>query len=83
MPLNLIVHPKTLIQINEIGAATQQNMLAVVQQIIGCRIIKARGSTTKPHACFNEGDFLPGISKSKCCGNTSQTAAEDEGVAMV
>jgi hypothetical protein len=47
VPANLVLHAGTLVKIEQIGATSQQNMLAIIHHLASARMLIGRSAPTK------------------------------------
>src|SRR5438552_11236813 len=57
MPINAVRFTNTLIEIDQVRAASQQNVLAIVQKFAGLRIFERTGAAPKNSPRFKESDI--------------------------
>ena len=76
-PADLIADAKPLIKLNQISAASQQKMLAVIQDFTGPRMFIGRRSPSDVRALFEDCDLESGISQRAARSQASQATADD------
>src|SRR4029077_8910168 len=55
-PANLVLNSDTLVELNQVGAAAEQNVLAVVHHFASARMLIGRGPSAKIRAPLEEGN---------------------------
>ena len=76
-PADLIADAQPLIKLNQIGAASQQKMLAIIQDFAGSWMFIGRRSASDVRAFFEYCDLESGISQRAARSEASQATADD------
>lgn len=76
-PLNFVIYSKLLIEMDEIGAAAEQDVLAVVHHLAGAGMLIGRGASANVGASLKDCDLKTRIGKRAAGGQSGKTAADD------
>src|SRR3569833_2691774 len=76
VPLDLVLNTEALVEVDQVRAATEQYVLAVVHDFTRCRMFVRRSSTAKIRLALEECDFVPGICQRAPRGKTKKSAAD-------
>ena len=77
MPLDCVEHPQTVVQVDQIGAATHQHVLAVVDELTASGIDEAGRSSAENLSALDDDWLTVGLGELKGRGNSRQAAADD------
>src|SRR6185437_4510548 len=75
IPANLIFHANTLIELNDIRASAEQNMLAVVHHFSGAGMFVGGSAAAQVRTLFEEGDAETADRQSASGGQSREAAA--------
>src|SRR3569833_1215904 len=77
VPLDLVLNTEALVEVDQVRAATEQHVLAVVHDFTRCRMFVRRSSTAKIRLALEECDLVPGIGQRAPRCKTSESAPDD------
>src|SRR5271163_3221979 len=77
IPANLVLDSGAPVKIEQVRAATEQHMLAVVDNLSGARVLIGRCAPTEIGAAFKERDAKSGIGQSASGSKTRESASGD------
>ncbi len=75
-PADFFANAQTLIKFNEICAATQQKMLAIIQHLARAWMFIRGGAATNIRTSLKKRDLESHVSQSTACGKSGQPAAD-------
>ena len=73
-----LLHADAAIKVDQVGAATEQDVLTIVQFLAALRIVKRTGPSTQRAASLEQRDLRPGGFERDRRRHTRQAAADDE-----
>src|SRR5215510_5919754 len=76
-PLNLIADAKLLVEVDQVGAAAEQHMLAVVHYFAGTRMFIRRRAPAHIRTALEQRDVKIGTSKRTAGGQPGETGANN------
>ena len=77
VPVDLIEHPKTIVQVDQVGAAPHQHVLAVVDDLTASWIDEAGRSSTQDLSGLDDDRLAVGVGKLQGRGDPRQAPADD------
>ena len=77
VPANLLLNAETAIEVNEIGAATEKNVLAVVDHLAGAGKLVRRRAATEVGAALEELDVITSVSQRARRRQSGKAPADD------
>ena len=77
VPANLIGDADALVELDEVGADAEENMLAVVDHFAGSGMLVGGGASAKIGTALEERDAETGVGKSAGGGEAGESAAGD------
>ena len=77
VPSNLVSDSGTRVKIEQIGTATKQDMLAIVDYFACARMLIGRGATAEKRPALEERDSKTGIGKCAACSESGQASTDD------
>src|SRR5882672_1614396 len=77
IPADLVLYSQTLVKLNEVGAAPQKNMLAVVHHFPCSRVLIRRGAASQIWPPLEQSHLQAALSQSTCRGQPRQSASDD------
>src|SRR5690606_23849427 len=75
--LDVILDAQSAIEMDQVGAAAQQDMLAVVEQPAGGGVLKAGRPPPQQLAALDQRDIKTGVHEGSAGGNTGQAGTDD------
>src|SRR6185312_1103280 len=75
IPANLVFHADALVEIDQVRAAAQQNVLAVVHNFAGARMFVGRSASPEVGTLFEEPDAESATRQGASGGQSGQAAA--------
>src|SRR6266403_2671196 len=72
IPANFVLNPRATIEIEQVGAAAEQHMLAIVDNFAGARMLIRRGAPAKIGAALKQGHAKPSFGQGTSSGQASQ-----------
>ena len=77
MPINFRVDVESFVEVDEIGATAHEDVLAVIECIVGFRVYEGGCTASEFRAGFDEGNGDVVFGESDRCGDTGDAAAYD------
>ena len=74
VPTNFVFHSKTPIKLDEIGATTEQHVLAVIHHLAGAGMLVGRGTSPEKRAALKQRDLETAIGEGATGGQPGQAA---------
>jgi hypothetical protein len=75
--VNLLIYTDSLVEADEVGAAAEEDMLAVIDDFVNAGMKVRRGATAKITAALDELHAITGLRERASGGHACYTAADD------
>ncbi len=79
VPVDDVEYAESVVEVDEMGAAAEEDMLAMVDGFSGALIGEAGGAAAEFFGCFDKGEVAAFAFKAKGGGESGDSAAEDQG----
>ncbi len=77
VPANFVLHAEASVEVDEIGATTEQDVLAVVDDFASSRMLIRRCPSAEIRATLEQGDAIANFGERAGSGETGEAAAYD------
>ena len=77
VPAHLILDAKAMVKIEQIGAAAQQHVLAVVHHLARAGMLVGRSTAAEKCSALEERNFVPGIGQRTCGRESGESPADN------
>jgi hypothetical protein len=76
VPLDVVEHAQPVVEVDEVCAAAQQHVLAVVEELIGAGVDQARGPAPQHLAALDDRRPVAGVRQAHRCGQAGKPATD-------